>query len=137
MLQLIEFLEEVEHNNRTVSIGRDQVTRLVSKFGVQVRSIGVWNHATDGSIEIPMANVIEALQSLDNASLSEAVQQLKSPENVIGFLDRSSAAEKLIKSLAKLRLRQFERKVEQFQECTDEAEAQRLRSEISAELFGN
>lgn len=105
MLQLIEFLEDCEHNSRTVFIGRDQVAQLVSKFGDEVRSIGVWKHTTDGLIEIPMSNVIEAVQSLDNASLSEAVEQLKSPERVPEFLDQSSAAGKLITALAKPRLK--------------------------------
>jgi hypothetical protein len=67
MLQFTQFLEEFEHSNRSVAIGGEQVARLVAKFGEQVRNIGVWNHSADGSIEVPMENIIEAVQVLDKA----------------------------------------------------------------------
>jgi hypothetical protein len=136
MLQFIEFLEEIDHSNRSVVIGGEQVARLVARFGDQVRNIGVWNHTTDGSIEVPIGNIIEAVQWLDRGSLSEAVEQLKSPERLEGFLKESSAAEHLIAALAKLQFQQFEARVRQYQECTDPAEVERLRHEISSELFG-
>jgi hypothetical protein len=136
MLQFIEFLEEIEHNDRVVVVSGEQVAELVKRFGNQVLNVGFRSRATDGSIEVPMSNILEAVQLLDSGSLSEAVQQLKSPERLAGFLNQSCAAEQLIAALAKLRLEQFERRVLRYQDCKDAAEAERLRAEISSELFG-
>ncbi len=136
MLQFVDFLEEIEVNNRTAVIAGPEVDRLVRRFGDKVRNIGAWNHAGDGSLEIPLRNITEAAQLLDGGQLSEAVAQLRSPERLAGFLNQSSAAERLIEELAKLNLAQFEHKVRLYQGCTDPSEADRLRQEISAQLFG-
>ncbi len=135
MIQLVEFLEEIERNNQTVVIDGAEAERLVQRFGKQVRNIGIWNGATDGSITVPMSNITEAVQTLDNRVLTEAVQQLKTQESLTGILNHSSAAKQLIEALARVRLQQFERKVEQFQESDDSAETERLRREVSQELF--
>jgi hypothetical protein len=52
------------------------------------------------------------------------------------MLTRSSAAGQLIEALSKLYLQQFQRRVERYQEASDPIEAERLRREISHELFG-
>ena len=136
MLPFIEFLEEIERSNRTVVMDSAEVERLVKRFGNQVHGMGIWNHATDGSIEIPMSNITEAVQTLDNRMLTEAIAQLKTPEDLTGLLNHSPAAEQLIEALSRMRLRQFERKVERYQDTNDPAEVERLRHEISQELFG-
>ena len=136
MLGFIEFLEEIERSRRTVVIDRDQVVRLVARFGPQVRSVGLWKKSTDGSVEIPMANIIAAAQRLGDENLREAVEQLKSPEELARILDRSSAAEHLIEELARIHLGQFERLAVRFQESTDPAEVEAMRQRISTELFG-
>ena len=136
MLQFIQFLEEIERNNRTVVIEGADVERLVKRFGSEVRGMGVWNHTRDGSLEIPMANIMEAVQELDDQVLTNAVQELKTPESLTDLLNSSSAAKQLIQALSKLRLQQFQRKVEEFQTLNNPAEVERLRREISRELFG-
>ena len=67
---------------------------------------------------------------------SVAVTQLKIPEHLTNLLSHSSAAKQFIETLAEIRLQQFERKVERYQETNDPTEAERLRHEISQELFG-
>ena len=136
MLPFVEFLEEIERSNQTVVIGGAEVERLVKRFGNQVHEMGIWNHATDGSIEIPIMNITEAVQSLDSRTLAEAIAQLKTPEDLNGLLNHSPAAKQLIETLSKVRLRQFERKVERYQNTNDPAEIERLRHDISQELFG-
>jgi hypothetical protein len=136
MLQFIQFLEQIERNNRTVVIEGGDVERLVKRFGSEVQSMGVWNHTRDGSLEIPMANIMEAVQKLDDQLLTNAVQELKTPENLTDLLNSSSAAKQLIEALSELRLQQFQRKVEEFQNLNNPAEVERLRREISRELFG-
>lgn len=87
-------------------------------------------------MEIPIANIVAVVQGLDERALTEAVQELKSPEGFTSMLGHSSAA-RLIDALADLYLRQFERRVERYQESDDPAEVERLRREISQELFGS
>jgi hypothetical protein len=97
--------------------------------------MGATNRLAGGSVEIPMANIIEAVQGLDVRALTDAVQELKSPEAFTRMLGSSSAAQ-LIDALAKLYLQQFQRRADRYQESNDPAEVKRLRQEISQELFG-
>ena len=60
MLTLIQFLEEIERNHQVVVVPGEEVERLVKRFGFKVRGMGVWNKTADGSVEIPMSNIIEA-----------------------------------------------------------------------------
>src|SRR5690349_4959033 len=136
MMSLIEFLDQIEQNHQNVVISADELERLVQKFGSRVRQIGFWNKATDGSLEVPMSNVAEAARKLDNQVLTEALQQLKKPEQFADVLTGSSAAVQLIEALAKLYLQQFESKVLRYQDSNNPAETERLRQEISRELFG-
>lgn len=137
MLTFIQFLEELEKNNQAVVIPGDEVERLVERFGHTVRQMGVWNKATDGSVEIPMNQITEAVSSLGNKSLTEALEQLKTPVQFTDMLSRSSAAAQLIEALCRLHLEHFERRVLRFQESKDPAEVERLGDEISRELFGS
>lgn len=136
MITFIQFLEEIERNHQTVVIGGAEVERLVESFGPEVRGMGVWNHGTDGSLEIPMSNITDAVRRLDDQLIAEAVTQLKTPEHFTDLLNASSAAKQLIEALSKAHLQQFQRKAERYQDSTDPAEVERLRNEMSRELFG-
>jgi hypothetical protein len=136
MLSLIPFLEEIEQSHQIVVLPAADVERLVGRFGPRVRSIGVWNKTSNGSIEIPISNISEAVKTLDNQALTEAVVQLKSAGQFAEVLSESSAAGRLIETLSSLQEKQFEQKVERYQVSADSSEVQRLRNEISRELFG-
>jgi len=136
MMTLIEFLEELNQNKQTVVIPGDEVERLADRFGAGVRGMGFWNKAGDGCVEIPMSNIAEAALNLDNRALTEAIEQLKSPEQFTDMLNSSSAASQLIEALCRLYLQQFQGRVERFQDSNDPAEVERLRHRISRELFG-
>lgn len=136
MLSPIRFLEEIEQSNQMVVLPAVEVERLVARFGPRVRSMGVWNKTSDGSVEIPILNIAEAVKTLDNEALTEAVAQLKSSGQFAEVLSGSSAAGRLIEALSSLKEKQFERKVERYQSSADPCEAERLRHEISRELFG-
>jgi hypothetical protein len=136
VITFIQFLEEVERNHQTLIIDGLEVQRLVETFGPEVRGMGVWNHATDGSLEIPMSNITDAIRNLDDQVLTEAVAELKKPEHFTGLLNTSSAAKQLIEAVSKTHLQQFQRKVERYQDSTDSTDVKRLRDEISRELFG-
>jgi hypothetical protein len=68
----IQFLEEIERSHRAVVIDGVEVERLVENFGPEVRGMGVWNQGTDGSLEIPMSNITDAVRKLDDQVLAEA-----------------------------------------------------------------
>jgi hypothetical protein len=136
MLTFIEFLEELERNHQAVVLPADELERLAQKFGPNIRQMGFWNKTTDGSLQIPMSNIAEAARRLDNEQLTEALHELKTPEQFSHMLNASSAAAQLIDALSKLYLRQFEQKVVRYQESSDPPETERLRQEISQELFG-
>ena len=133
----IEFLEDLERNQQIIAIPRADVESLVARFGAEVRQMGVWHHTTDGSLEVPVANIVDAARSVGHSVLTEAVRQLKSPEEFTGMLSRSCAAVQFIEELGKLHREQFEKKIQRYQDAKDPAEVHRLASEISQELFGN
>src|SRR5580700_202814 len=119
MLTLVQFLEELEQT-QSITIPGEEVERLAGMFGPAVRNIGATSRP-GGSVEIPMANIIEAVQGLDVRALTQAVQELKSPEAFTSMLGSSSAAQ-LIDALAKLYLKQFQHRVDRYQESNDPAE---------------
>jgi hypothetical protein len=99
MTSFIAFLEELEESHRTVRLSGAEGERLDQRFGPAVRSMGA--RGTDGSIEIPMANVTEAVRTLEDAGLSDAVSGLKASA-LFGEGVREGSAERLIEALAGL-----------------------------------
>jgi uncharacterized protein with von Willebrand factor type A (vWA) domain len=98
--------------------------------------MGVWRHSTDGALELAAADVAEAAKSIGSSALTEAVRQLKTPDEFTGILTRSSAAVRFIEELGRLHLSRFESKVRLFQDSQDQDEVLRLKDQISRELFG-
>jgi hypothetical protein len=136
VITFIQFLEEIERNRQTVVMESAEVERLVEIFGSEVRGIGVWNHATDGSLEIPMSNITDAASRLDDHVLGEAVAQLKTPEYFTSILNTSSAAKQLIEALLKTHLQQFQSEAGRDGDSSDASEVERQRNAVSGELFG-
>jgi hypothetical protein len=136
MLTFVEFLSELASGSQTISIPKDDVEQLVSRFGPDARQIGVWRHATDGSLEVAVAEIAEAARLVGDAVLSEAVRELRSSQEFAGMLGETSAAARLIAELGRIHRQRFEEKVRRYQDAKDPAEVQRLASEISHELFG-
>ena len=136
MLSLIEFLEEIERHGPSVVIPAPEVERLAERFGPAVWNMGMWNKITDGSVEIPIGNIAEAVKTIGNRALADAVAQLRSAGQFAAVLGDSSAAGRLIETLAGIHQRQFEQKVDRFQESSDSAEVENLRNQITRELFG-
>lgn len=136
MLTFVEFLADLDRSGQTIVIPREDVERLVARFGPRVRQMGLWHHDTDASLEVSVANVADAARAMGRSMLTEAVAQLKGAEGFSGMLDESSAAARLIAELGRLHSLRFEQKVRRYQDTNDPAEVQKLASEISQELFG-
>ena len=135
MTTLIDFLDEIEQSRQTVVIAAVDVDRLAARFGPVVRSMGYWNKTGDGSIEVPMENVMEAVRALGGSSLGGAISQLRSSAGLANAID-SSSAKRLIEALSSLYLRHFQDRVERFQNAAEPADAERLWSGIARDLFG-
>jgi hypothetical protein len=135
MTTLIDFLQEMEQSRQTVVLPAEEVARLAKLFDPSVRSMGFWNKSGDGSVEIPMNNVTEAARALDNGSLAQAVSELKSSSDFAGMMEHTLAG-RFIEKLSSLYLRQFQNRVQRFQEGSDPAETGRLWDGISRDLFG-
>ena len=135
-MTFIQFLEEIEQSQQTAIIAKPEVERLVQRFGSKVRGMGFWNSTGDGSVEVPMSNITEAARRIGNQALTEAVEQLRSPGQFTDVLTTSSAAGQLIESLRDLYLEQFQQRVQRYQDSNDAGETERLRHEISRDLFG-
>jgi len=66
-------------------IPRGEVERPVERSGPVVRQMGVWRHATDGSLEAPVSNIAAAARLVGGDVLTQALQELKSPRNSPGY----------------------------------------------------
>src|SRR5258708_37686693 len=97
MTTLIDFLQEIEQSRQTVVLPAEEVERLAKLFGPSVRSMGFWNKAGDGSVEIPMNNVTEAARALDNGGLGQAVAELKSSGGFSGMMNHTLAGRVIAK----------------------------------------
>src|ERR1035441_2472980 len=109
MLSLIEFLEEIERHGPSVVIPAPEGERLAERFGPAGRSMGMWNKITERTLEIPIGNITEAVKTIGNRALADAVTQLRSPGQFAAVLGDSSAAGRLIETLAGIHQRQVER----------------------------
>lgn len=106
---------------------------MVARFGPPVRSMGLWNKTGDGSIEIPMADVIEAARGFRDG-LAEAVSQLKAGGG-LATMPYNSSAKRLIEALSNPYLQEFQNRAERFQDASDPADAARLWSGIDRDFF--
>jgi hypothetical protein len=89
MLSLIDFLEEIEGPEQMVRIPAEDGERLVKRFGSRVRGMGHRNKTTDGSVEIPIANIDAVTRDFGDATLSDALTELRSTN---GLSTEASAA---------------------------------------------
>jgi len=135
-LTFIQFLEEIEQSQQTAIIAGPEVERLAQRFGSNVRGMGLWNSTGDGSVEVPMGNITEAARRLGNQALTSAVEQLRFSGQFTDMLGTSTAAGQLIEALHDLYLEQFQERVQRYQDSDDAADVERLRHEISRDLFG-
>jgi hypothetical protein len=135
-MTFIQFLEEIEQSQQTAIIAGPEVERLAQRFGSKVRGMGFWNSTGDGSVEVPMSNITQAAERLGNHALTEAVEQLRSAGQFADMLRTSSAAGQLIDALHDLYLEQFQQRAQRYQDSHDDIEVERLRKEISRDLFG-
>jgi len=130
----IEILEEIASAKPVISIPRDEVDRLVRRFGNRVRLMGRWNASTDGSLAIPITVIREAALALGNQELLDALSEIKR-ESFTGAME-SSAAIMLIEKTREAYEHYLRWTMSRYQNSTDPAETVRLRDQLVREVFG-
>jgi len=133
-MTFLQFLEEMATTSQTLTISAGEVDRLVRRFGDVARKMGQWN-SSDGSLEIPISVVAEAARQVGSGTLTQAVEELKNPEDFVSMLHSSSAAV-LIERIAQISQKQFRDLLTQLQQSGDPAEVERLKGEVDQAIFG-
>ena len=135
VLTFTDFLEEIARNNQTITISPDEVNRLVRRFGHRVRHMGQWN-TSDGSLEIPISAVVEAIEQIGIPTLTDALGELRSsPDDFVHVLESSSAAV-LIDKIGELSERRFRNLMTRLQHSADPAEIEGLKKDMDEAIFG-
>jgi len=90
------------------------------------------NLQEDGSLTVPVDCIVEAVQSLGNGTLTEAVAELRS-EQVVPMLE---SVESLVERVAEARKRKLSRLIDEFQSTPDDDKAHKQWKEIAKMIFG-
>ena len=128
VLNFIQLLEELSQDH--LSLSPAEVQRMRDRFGDKILQMG--HLEDDGSLSIPLDAIVEAVQSLGNQKLNEAVANLKSEDMVAMF----ESAETLVERVAEAQKRKLEQMIERFQSEPDAAKAHEQWKHIEKMIFG-
>ena len=128
MLTFVQFLEELTQQEAALSAA--EVQRMVDRYGQRTLHMG--NLQEDGSLTVPVDCIVEAVQSLGNRTLTEAVEGLRS-EQVVPMLE---LVESLVERVAEARKRKLSRMIDEFQSTPDDVKAHQQWKEIEKMIFG-
>jgi hypothetical protein len=128
MLTFIQFLEEISKKDLTVPPA--DVERMRQRFGDKVLKMG--HLQEDGSMLVPVDCVMEAAQSFESRTLTEAAETLKSGE-IVNMLQSGEA---LVERVAEARERKLRELIRKFQSESKEADANRQWKQIEKMVFG-
>jgi hypothetical protein len=128
MLTFIQLLEELSKDY--VVLPPPEVERMIDRFGDKTLQMG--HLQADGSLAIPVDSIVEAVRTLGNEKLNEAVKSLKS-EKVISILESAGT---LVERVAEAQKRKLEQMVEKFQSEHDDLKAHKQWKQIEKMIFG-
>jgi|SRR5712692_5146450 len=128
MLTFVQFLEEL--TQQEVVLNPADVQRVVDRYGPKTLQMG--NLQEDGSLTVPVDCIVEAVQSLGNRALMEAVEGLRG-ESVVPMLE---SIESLVERVAEAHKRKLSKLIDEFQSTPDEAKAKKQWKEIAKMIFG-
>jgi len=128
MLTFVQFLEEL--TQQEVALSPAGVQRMVDRYGQKTLHMG--NLQEDGSLTVPVDCIVEAVQSLGNRTLTEAVEGLRS-EQVVPMLE---SVESLVERVAEARKRKLSKLIDEFQSTPDDVKAHQRWKQIEKMIFG-
>ena len=128
MLTFVELLEELAQ--REITLSPAEVRLMLTRYGKKTVQMGSLQE--DGSLVVPLDCIIEAVRSLGNQKLTEAVKALRSEQ----FVPMLESVESLVERIAEARRRKLSEWIDQFQSTPDDAKADKQWEEIEKMIFG-
>jgi hypothetical protein len=129
VLTFLELLEEL--SQQSVTIPPADARRMVQRFGEGMLQMG--RLGQDGSLRIDVDCIVEAVQSLGNERLAQAVEGLRRTEQVVDLLESVGS---LVDRVSEARRRKLAGLIDEFQSTPDDVKAHRKWAEIEKMIFG-
>jgi hypothetical protein len=128
MLTFIQFVEELSQKDLTIP--RVDVERMRERFGDKVLNLG--HVQEDGSMLVPVDCLLEAAQSLEPQTLTEAAEMFRNDE----LVNLLHSGEALVDRVGEARERKLRELIRKFQSESNETDAHRQWSQIEKTVFG-
>ena len=128
MLTFKQFLNELATEDATIS--PMEVEEMRQRFGDKVLQMGHRNE--DGSMDVPVDCIVEAAQSLEAHTLTEAAEIINN-EQMVSLLQSGEA---LVERVGEARQRKLRQMIRNFQNEGDTSTSHRQWKQIEKEVFG-
>lgn len=128
MLTFVELLEGLARQD--VTLLPSEVQRMIERFGNKTLQMGTLNE--DGSLSVPIECIVEAVQSLGNQTLIEAVEGLRT-EQVMPLLE---SVESLVERVSEARNGKIASLTRAVQDASSETEAKAHWQKLQHMMFG-
>ena len=128
MLTFVELLEGLAKQDITLIPA--EVERMTGRFGNKTLQMGTLNE--DGSLSVPVECIVEAVQSLGNQTLIEAVEGLRTEQ----FLPMLESVESLVERVSEAKKRKIVNLTRAVQDAPSESEAKAHWQKLQHLMFG-
>jgi len=128
MLTFVELLEGLAKQDITLIPA--EVERMTERFGNKTLQMGTLNE--DGSLSVPVECIVEAVQSLGNQTLIEAVEGLRTEQ----FLPMLESVESLFERVSEAKKRKIASLTRAVQDAPSESEAKAHWQKLQHLMFG-
>jgi hypothetical protein len=128
MVTFVDFVEELAMQE--ITLDPAEVQRMVERYGKRTLQMG--NLQQDGSLCVPVDCIIEAVQSLGNKTLAEAVAALRSEQ----FVPMLESVESLMERVSEARKRKVLALATAVQEAPSDEEAREHWRQLEHTIFG-
>ena len=128
MLTFVELLEGLAKQD--VTLIPSEVHRMIERFGNKTLQMGTLNE--DGSLSIPIECIVEAVQSLGNQTLVEALEGLRTEQ----FMPLLESVESLVERVSEARKRKIASLTRAVQNAPSETEAEAHCQKLQHLMFG-
>src|SRR5947208_12188822 len=128
MLTFVEQLEGLAKQDITLNLA--EVERMNEPFGNKTPQMGTLNE--DGSLSVPVECIVEAVQSVGNQRLIEAVEGLRTEQ----FLPMLESVESLVERVSEAKKRKIARLTRTVQDAPSESEAKAHWQKLQHLMFG-
>jgi len=128
MLTFVELLEGLAKQD--ITLVPAEVERMTERFGNKTLQMGTLRE--DGSLSVPIECIVEAVQSLGNQTLIEAVEGLRTEQ----FLPMLESVESLVERVSEAKKRKIASLTRAVQDAPSETEAKAHWQKLQHLMFG-